>query len=53
MTPAEFGYGGIRKNEIGPGLKEGREMIRSIKEEIQELEHKKGANVQKLHALSE
>lgn len=53
MTPAEFGYGGIRENEIGPGLKERREMIQSIKEKIQELEHKKGENVQKLHALSQ
>jgi hypothetical protein len=52
MTPEEFGYGRISPSEIGPGLKERREMIQSIKEKIQELEHKKGTNVQKLHALS-
>ncbi|MBV6447863.1 hypothetical protein [Nitrosomonas sp.] len=52
MTPKEFGYGGISPSEIGPGLKERREMIRVIKENIHELEFKKGANVQKLTALS-
>ena len=52
MTPEEFGYNLISSNEIGPGLKERREMIRVIKEKIQELELKKGANVQKLTALS-
>jgi len=53
MTPEEFGYGRIIPSEIGPGLKERREMIRLIKEKIQDLEHKKGANVQKLQALSQ
>lgn len=52
MTPEEFGYGSVRESEIGPGLKERREMIQSIKAKMQDLEHKKGANVQKLHALS-
>lgn len=52
MTPEEFGYGGISPSEIGPGLKERRGMIQAIKEKIQELELKKGANVQKLTALS-
>jgi len=52
MTPEEFGYGGISPSEIGPGLKERRGMIQTIKEKIQELELKKGANVQKLTALS-
>ncbi len=52
MTPDQFGYGGITPNEIGPGLKERRELIRSIKSRIQELEYKKGANVQKISALS-
>ncbi|MBX3617481.1 hypothetical protein [Nitrosomonas sp.] len=53
MTPEEFGYARIMPSEIGPGLKERREMIQVIKAKIQELELKKGANVQKLHALSE
>lgn len=52
MTPEEFGYGGISPSEIGPGLKERRGMIQAIKEKIQELELKKGANAQKLTALS-
>ncbi|MDV6347316.1 hypothetical protein R2083_07285 [Nitrosomonas sp. Is35] len=52
MTPEEFGYGGISPSEIGPGLKERRGMIQSIKARIQELEHKKGANAEKIHALS-
>lgn len=52
MTPEEFGYGGISPSEIGPGLKERRGMIQLIKENIQELELKKGANAQKLAALS-
>lgn len=52
MTPEEFGYGVISPSEIGPGLKERRGMIQAIKEKIQELELKKGANVQKLTALS-
>lgn len=53
MTPEEFGYSRIMPSEIGPGLKERREMIQLIKGKIQELEHKKGENVQKLHALSQ
>jgi hypothetical protein len=52
MAPEEFGYSGIPKSEIGPGLKERREMIQVIKEKMQELALKKGANVQKLTALS-
>ncbi|MXS83621.1 hypothetical protein ABD07_11045 [Nitrosomonas oligotropha] len=52
MTPEEFGYGGISPSEIGPGLKERRGMILLIKENIQELELKKGANAKKLAALS-
>lgn len=52
MTPEEFGYGHISPSEIGPSLKERREMIRLIKENIQELGLKKGANDQKLAALS-
>lgn len=52
MPPEEFGYGGMSPSEIGPGLKERREMIQAIKEKIQELELKKGANAQKLTALS-
>lgn len=52
MTPEEFGYGGISPSEIGPGLKERRGKIQAIKEKIQELELKKGANAQKLTALS-
>ena len=34
MTPDQFGYGGITPNEIGPGLKERRELIQSIKSRI-------------------
>jgi hypothetical protein len=45
MAPEEFGYGVISPSEIGPGLKERRGMIQAIKEKIQELELKKGANV--------
>lgn len=52
MTPEEFGYGLISPSEIGPGLKERRGMILLIKKNIQELELKKGANAQKLAALS-
>ncbi len=53
MTPEEFGYGRILPSEIGPGLKERGDMIQVIKAKIQELELSKGANVQKLHALSQ
>lgn len=53
MTPEQFGYAGISPSEIGPGLKERREMIQSIKARIQELEHKKGVNAQKIYALSD
>lgn len=53
MTPEELGYGGIREDEIGPGLNERRVMMQSIKEKIQKLEHKKGTNAQKIHALSQ
>ena len=52
MQPEEFGYGRINADEIGPGLEERHQMIQSIKAKIQELEHKKGANIQKLDALS-
>ena len=52
MTPEEFGYSRIVPSEIGPGLEERREMIQAIKTKIQELELKKGANAQKLDALS-
>lgn len=52
MTPEEFGYNLITPSEIGPGLKERREMIQVIKTKIQELELKKGANAQKMEALS-